>query len=265
MTFERGTSHLADVRGAQIAWTASGEGPTAIWAHGLTSSGYGQERAGVFDWTPLSAEHRLIRYDARGHGRSTGDPVPMFYTWPHLGLDLLALLDQIVGDEQVDGLGSSMGTATLLHAATRNPRRFRRLVLTTPPTMGPVRAAHVRGYLDSAALIERSGLAAYEQACAAAEQPHIYSDLDRTPPAAEVAESLLPSVLRGAALSDLPGTDALAALRIPVLILAWSGDPGHPLSTARHLACLIPGAEFLIADTPMQLRSWTEIATEFLR
>jgi pimeloyl-ACP methyl ester carboxylesterase len=265
MTFEPGAGHRTAVRGVELAWTEAGQGPTAIWAHGLTSSGRGQEQTGVFDWTAVSAEHRLIRYDARGHGRSTGEPTPEHYTWPNLGLDMLELLNRIAAGEQVDGLGASMGTATLLHAANTDPQRFRRLVLTTPPTMGAVRAAHVRGYLDGAALIERSGLAAYEQAGAAAPQPHIYAGLDPTPPAAEVARSLLPAVLRGAALSDLPDADALAAVRSPVLILAWSGDPGHPLSTARYLIEVLPDAELLIADTPMQLRRWPQVAAEFLR
>jgi 3-oxoadipate enol-lactonase len=265
MTFEPGAGHRAEVRGADIAWTESGNGPVAIWAHGLTSSGLGQEHTGMFDWSPVSAEHRLIRYDARAHGSSTGDPEPEHYTWPNLGLDLLALLDQVAVGETVDGLGASMGTATLLYAATTDPGRFRRLVLTTPPTMGAVRAAHVRGYLDDAARIEQSGLAAYEQAFASEPMPHIYSGLVQTPPGPQVPESLLPSVLRGAALSDLPDDDALAALQLPVLILAWSGDAGHPLSTARHLVERIPDAELVIADTPMQLRQWPQRAAAFLR
>jgi pimeloyl-ACP methyl ester carboxylesterase len=264
MTSENRTLHLTGVRGAELAWSESGHGPTAIWAHGLTSSGFGQEAAGVFDWSPLTARHRLVRYDARGHGGSSGAPEPEHYTWPNLGLDLLELLNQIAGDEQVDGLGSSMGTATLLYAVTTKPERFRRLVLTTPPTMGAERAVHVRGYLEDAALIERSGLAAYKEAFAAEPPPHVQSGLAQNPPAVEVTEPLLPSILRGAARSDLPADSALTALDLPVLILAWSGDSGHPLSTARHLADVIPGARLQIADTPMQLRTWAELAAEFL-
>lgn len=264
MTFEPGTSHLTGVRGAELAWTRSGRGPHVIWAHGLTSSGRGQEASGMFDWEPLTASHRLIRYDARGHGGSSGTPEPEHYTWPNLGLDLLELLEHTVGDERVDGVGSSMGTASLLYAATTTPERFRRLVLTTPPTMRAQRAVHVRGYLDAAELIERSGLAAYEEAITAEPPPHIYSGPGWTRPAVEVTERLLPSILRGAARSDLPSDNALTALDLPVLILAWSGDPGHPLSTARHLAETIRGARLQIADIPMQLRTWPELATEFL-
>jgi 3-oxoadipate enol-lactonase len=264
MTFEPGTSHLTGVRGAELAWSGSGRGPTVIWAHGLTSSGRGQEASGMFDWEPLTADHRLIRYDARGHGGSSGAPEPEHYTWPNLGLDLLELLEHTVGNERVDGVGSSMGTASLLYAAGTTPERFRRLVLTTPPTMGSQRAVHVRGYLDDAAWIEESGLAVYKEAFASEPMPHLHSGLAQGPPAVEVTERLLPSILRGAARSDLPSDNAMTALDLPVLILAWSGDPGHPLSTARHLADVIPGARLQIADTPLQLRTWPELAAEFL-
>lgn len=218
----------------------------------------------MFDWSPISSIRRLIRYDARGHGQSTGSAAPEDYTWASLGHDLLGLLDVIAGDQPVAGIGASMGTATLLRAATMAPTRFDRLALTTPPTAGRVRAEHVRDYLDGADLIERSGLPAYEAASAAGTPPSILSGLGDPPPVA-VSEALLPSVLRGAALTDLPDDGQLAALDVPVLVLAWSGDPGHPLSTARRLADVIPGAQLRIADTPAELRQWPQVVSDFLR
>lgn len=256
-------AHVTTVRGADLAWTETGSGPPVVWAHGLTSSALGQERFGMFDWSPISVSHRLIRYDARGHGLSTGSPAPEEYTWASLGRDLLGLLDVIVGTQQVTGIGSSMGTATLLHAATAEPERFDQLVLTTPPTAGRVRAEHVRTYLDGADLIERSGLAAFEAASAAGAPPAILAGLGAPPPIA-VSAALLPSILRGAAQTDLPDDGKLAMLDLPVLVLAWSGDPGHPLSTARRLASVLPGAQLQIADSPSQLRQWPQVVSHFL-
>jgi pimeloyl-ACP methyl ester carboxylesterase len=259
--------HTSAVREAHLAWTESrcpqDSGRTVVWAHGLTSCATGQERAGMFDWAPVARDQRLIRYDARGHGRSTGGADPEQYTWQNLGHDLLGLLDVVTDNAPVAGIGSSMGTATLLWAAVTEPERFDRLVLTTPPTAGQVRAAHVASYRAGADLIERDGLTAYEQA-AVAPPPPVLADLDDARTALEVSESLLPSILRGAARSDLPANIELRALRIPVLVLAWSGDPGHPLSTAQRLADVIPGAELQIADTPAQLRCWPESAAGFL-
>ena len=50
----------------------------------------------------------------------------------------------------------------------------------------------------------------------------------------------LATLFRGAAGADLPAPDQIAALDIPTLILAWTGDPGHPASTAERLAELLP-------------------------
>ncbi|WP_207836021.1 alpha/beta fold hydrolase [Williamsia soli] len=258
-----GAPHYCTVRGARLAWTESGVGPPALWAHGLTASATGDQPAGPFDWSPLEGGHRLIRYDARAHGNSTGDAMPEHYTWPNLALDLLDLLDHTAGTEQVSGIGASMGTATLLYAAVAQPGRFRSLVLTTPPTAGQTRARHVAGYRDGAALIEREGMAAFE--ATAGPPPPVLNGIVQSPSPPSVPRSLLPSVLRGAALSDLPPAAALAAIGVPVLVLAWSGDDGHPLSSARSLTAIIPGARLMTADTPEQVRRWPEVVAAFLQ
>jgi pimeloyl-ACP methyl ester carboxylesterase len=80
----------------------------------------------------------------------------------------------------------------------------------------------------------------------------------------DIDEALLPTVLRGAAASDLPSPDAVAALRQPALILAWDGDPGHPVSTAERLRELIPDSTLEIARTPEALRTWGDRTVRFL-
>ena len=71
-------------------------------------------------------------------------------------------------------------------------------------------------------------------------------------------------MLRGASTADLPPKEAVAALTVPVLILAWSGDPGHPLRTVDELAELLPHAERHVASTWAEYRSWTDHITDFL-
>ena len=80
----------------------------------------------------------------------------------------------------------------------------------------------------------------------------------------DIDEALLPTVLRGAAASDLPTPDAIAAIRRPTLILAWDGDPGHPVATAERLHDLIPDSALSVARTPGELRSWGDRTTGFL-
>jgi pimeloyl-ACP methyl ester carboxylesterase len=94
--------------------------------------------------------------------------------------------------------------------------------------------------------------------------PPIFADLPPMPFEADIAEDLLPFVLRGAAASDLPGPDELAALAQPALVLAWDGDEGHPLSTAERLAELLPHAELQVATHLRDVLGWPARVAAFL-
>ena len=253
------------VRGVELAWTEEGDGPLTVFVHGMVNDRWSGENAGLLDWSPLvSSGQRLVRYDARGHGRSSGQPVPQSYRWPELAEDLLAFLDVVSPDRPVRAVGASMGTATLVYAALRAPHRFERLVLTCPPTAWATRAAQAGGYRQAADLVERSGVEAFERVIASQPPQGLFRDLPDFPPRLCVSGALLPSVLRGAADSDLPDDDTLRSLRLPVLVLSWFDDPGHPVETGERLAELIDGAELGTAATVEELRSWGARAAAFL-
>lgn len=257
--------HTSAIRGAQIAWQETGSGPLAVYAHGLTQSRAAEIRSWVFDWSPIAAGgRRLVQYDARGHGRSTGAPQPDDYTWPNLAADLLALIDELSPSSPVSGIGSSMGTATLLHAATTAPHRFDKLVLTAPPTAWATRAAQGAMYSTSAEIVETHGPDKLRELALRAPVPEVFAGLADYPPPPDVSTDLLPSVMRGAGKSDLPPASAIGALELPVLILAWAGDPGHPVSTAARLHELIGGSVLQVATATDDLRAWGTIAAEFL-
>ena len=88
---------------------------------------------------------------------------------------------------------------------------------------------------------------------------------DRPVGPVDVDEALMPSVLRGAASSDLPAPEQLATIRTPTLLLAWDGDPGHPVSSAERLHELIPGSTLHVARTPSELQTWDDRTADFLR
>ena len=153
------------VRGARIAYDDEGSGPLVVRLHGLTGSRAADVATGAFDPGPLiRAGRRVVRYDARGHGRSGGEKAESEYAWPDLARDLLGLLDVLGVDDAVSGIGSSMGTATLLHAVTLAPDRFDRLVLTCPPTAWAARAAQAGVYRAGALFVERNGKEAFLRA-----------------------------------------------------------------------------------------------------
>ena len=258
------------VRGARLGWTATGDGPLVVFAHGLAGDRWYLERHGMLDWSAIPRTgRRLVRFDARGHGVSTGgeDPLrPDHYTWAELACDLLELVRDIdvgTGTAPIDAIGASMGTGTLLHAALQAPHRFRRLILSAPPTAWESRTAQAGMYEQAASLIERQGLKAFEAALAQAPVPPVFAKTGN-PSRLTVSEELLPSILRGAALSNLPPLATLATLQVPILLLAWGGDPVHPVSTAQQLAEALPAARLHVADTPEQLRTWGDVAAAFL-
>lgn len=258
----------ADVRGARLAYNATGTGSPVVWVHGMGSAAYTQENAGQFDWRPVSREHRLIRYDARGHGRSSGGTDPAEYTWPELGADLLALLDAVVppvGSAPIGAIGSSMGTATILYAALARPDRFRRLVLTTVPTFWETRPAANGMRLGSAQLVQDKGVAALVALSVDEPASPALANARRFITPIRVSSSRLPAVFRGSAQTDFPPREEIARLDLPVLVLSWTGDGTHPVSSGEALADALPNAELVVANTPAELATWGDRAAAFLR
>jgi pimeloyl-ACP methyl ester carboxylesterase len=222
-----------------------------------------EDSLGVLDLAALSKRRRLLRYDARGHGRSGGRKLAQDYTWPSLADDLLAMAEA-GGPAPVDWAGGSMGTGTLLWAAVRRPGRFRRLVLTIPPTTGETRSAAAGMYETWAQMIEAEGKAKWAAGMAQFARPAIFETVDSFRIDADSPEELLPWVLRGAATTDLPPTEALAAIEHPALILAWVSDPVHPVSSAEYLAATMPRTTLHVSETIDDVRTWTSRIEEFL-
>lgn len=231
-------------------------GPLVVQLHGLTSSRARDALLGL-DLPMALRGHRVLRYDARGHGGSTGSTDPTTYMWPSLADDLLRLLEHVAPGERVHGVGPSMGSATLLHAALREPERFATLTLLVPPTAWESRTAQRATYLVNADLVERQGLGAFVELGLTAPVVPAMADAPRTAP--DVVETLLPALLRGAAMSDLPPLRELATITAPTLLLAWSDDPTHPVSTATALADSMPNARLVLARTPYGLMAWPSL------
>ncbi len=248
-----------------LAHEVLGEGdPAFVWGHGLTSSRAHEDRLPLLRWPTITATgRRVVRYDAAGHGETGGSPDPREYEWPKLATDFLELLDRLELD-RVDAGGASMGCASTLHAAVQAPERFDRLVLVIPPTAWSTRRAQAAIYETSASYVDREGKDAWLTVSAEQPRPAILADLPPAPLAADVPEHLLPSVLRGAAASDLPPPEAVAALHHPALVLAWAGDPGHPESTAHRLGELLPNSEVRVAQELTDLFTWSEAIAGFL-
>lgn len=226
----------------------AGSGLPFLWAHGMMSSMDIEDAQDLLQWRQFPSTLRLVRYDARGHGASPSTGVP---TWNQLGQDMLALAD-VLGEGKVIAGGWSMGCASALHAALQQPARVGGLVLAMPPVLWEARVAQAALYRRAIALAQSMGPARFARLLASQgaafpawlteAAPHLAGSMGTPDPAALLA------LYDGAALSDLPPRAALASLSaIPALIVAWEGDPTHPVASARELHRLLPRSSLFIA------------------
>jgi pimeloyl-ACP methyl ester carboxylesterase len=207
--------------------------------------------------------HRVIAYDARGHGQSTPAPEPAAYTYDLLAGDLKALLDA-AGVQRAVLAGASMGAHTAVRFALRHPERVASLALITPafdPSQPSdpaelsrwdalaegLRAGGVEGFvtaydLDAVPDRWRETIAkVLRQRLSAHEHPDAVADALQAVPRSRPFESL----------------GELAGIQAPVLVVASrdEADPGHPLSVGERYARAIPGARLVVEDAGPPVRS----------
>lgn len=190
-------------------------------------------------WAPLmpalTAEYRVIRYDARGYGRS---PAPA--TKFTLLADLIAVLDHFELD-RVPIVGCSQGGGSALGLALAQPRRVSALVLLCPGIPGYDRAD------------EPEVGAAFEQAIphgvpAVAEvMLRLWGAAGRTP---EVMEQLHSAARAGLSNDefeeqDPPVFDRLGEIAVPTSLMVGDADRPWLIESNREAAERIPGCDFL--------------------
>jgi 3-oxoadipate enol-lactonase len=240
---------------------------TFVWAHGLHSCMAHEDELGLFDWSAARDAADVVRYDARGHG-CCEDLIyeDRAYHWSAMVDDML----RAGGRGPFVAGGASMGAATALYAAVRAPRRVQGLVLATPPAAWESRPRQAQAYEAAAKLVERRGIPGYLKALQSVGQPRIFAE--ELPAARDIMlrhvcrmdEKIVPSILRGAARSDLPSREEVHSVVVPTLILAWAGDPGHPVSTAEELAGLMALSELDVAGDLAGIRRWPGLVRDFL-
>jgi pimeloyl-ACP methyl ester carboxylesterase len=245
------------IRGLDLNVQTKGEGSTFIWGHGLSASIEAEDILGWFQWGEFPENIKLVRYDARGHGKSQLSKKPKEYHWSNLGQDMLAVADA-VGTEKFIAGGSSMGCATTIYAALQAPERMKGLVLNIPPTAWETRAAQGKLW-GRFALIGRlmGGKGMSRMMSSSMDRMLPQWMIENEPEKIEgVAKGMaaqkgitLWNIFKGAGLTDLPPREELKVITdIPCTILAWVGDPTHPVSSAEELHRLLPKSELFIAQ-----------------
>jgi 3-oxoadipate enol-lactonase len=193
----------------------------------------------------LTRDHRVLRYDTRGHGQSSVPPGP--YTIERLGTDVIALLDHLALD-RVTFCGLSLGGMTGMWLGTHVPARIARLVLANTAA----RVAAPELYDARIDTVNAGGIAAISDAVLArwftpsfiAREPAtliaMKAMMERTPAPGYVACC--------AAIRDMDQREEVKAIAAPTLVIVGSHDGATPPADGRFLAERIPGARLIELD-----------------
>jgi 3-oxoadipate enol-lactonase len=236
----RKTGNL-ETKGGSIHFEDVGIGEALILIHG----GYLDGRMWDPQMESLSREHRVIRYDVRGYGRSLSTAG----NYSH-HVDLARLMDHLSVD-RATLIGLSLGGGIAIDFAITYPERVSALVLASPGLGGfpfkspelariiqPMAQAHREGDLDKAVEL-------FQQAWT--DGPHrTAGDID--PDLREFLRSRILENLRkfnpGIQLIPLnpPAVERLSTITVPVISISGSLDMPDVLEVVDLITAKVPGA-----------------------
>jgi pimeloyl-ACP methyl ester carboxylesterase len=238
--------------GVALSGEESGEGPAVVLLHGLTAT----RRYVVMGSRALErAGHRVIAYDARGHGHS--DPArDRAYGYEHLAEDLLAVMDQ-AGVQRAVLAGASMGAHTAVRFALAHPERVAALALITPAFEpdSPRMESELARWDALADGLRTGGADGFVKVYGIAALPPQWRSTIETVLRQRIAAHEHPEAVADA-LEVVPRSrpfediEQLEQIAVPVVVVGSrdEADPGHPLGVAERYARTIPGAELAVEE-----------------
>jgi pimeloyl-ACP methyl ester carboxylesterase len=259
-----GSERIVEHAGVRLSVAEAGEpgGIPVVLLHGLTAT-----RRYVVMGSNLLARggHRVVAYDARGHGRSSPAPRPDAYGYPELAGDLRAVLDALAIERAVLA-GASMGAHTLLRFALEARERVRGVVAITP-AYDPVAhgdAVSLARWDALAAGLRSGGIEGFVAAYRVEEEvPEAWRDTVRTVLRQRMAQhadlGAVADALRAVPRSrPFESLGELRALAVPAAIVASrdDADPGHPLAIGEAYAAAIPGARLHVEEPGKSPLAW---------
>ena len=220
----------------RIDGPADGQAPWLVLSNALGTD--------VSLWSPqigaFARHFRVLRYDARGHGRSSVPPGP--YTIEQLSGDVLGLVDAL-DIERAHVCGISLGGVTAMALAARHGERVGRLVDVSalPRNLSPREV-----WLERMEQARRGGMPTL--AAASVERWLSAAFRAREPLIAEAIRDVVRHtdvegyIASCAAVANTDLSQEVARIAAPTLIVSGTHDAGFPVDEGRSLAARIPGA-----------------------
>jgi 3-oxoadipate enol-lactonase len=234
----------ATINGIRMIYDVSGaeNGPPVVLHHSLAMN--------LSLWDELAAalapKYRVIRFDARGHGRTEATKAP--YTFELLSDDVVGLMDHLEVPK-AHFVGLSMGGMVGQYLGLLYPNRFASLTLASTSSRVPP-----------------EGRALWQQRVKDTREKGIESQVQVAIPrwVTEANKVAKPEVLArltknllgtsvdgfcgwGGAIATLDVTDRLKAITLPTQVIVGEEDPGTPPAAARGIHGEIKGSTLIVA------------------
>jgi 3-oxoadipate enol-lactonase len=235
----------------------SGSGDAVVLAHAIGCD----HRMWDSLATALSPQFHVIRFDARGHGKS---PVPKgTYSLEELADDVVALLDKrkIV---RAHWVGLSMGGMVGQAFAINHPDRLHRLVLAN--TTSSYGAEGPRNWDARIKAVTEGGMAAIVDVVMGRyfsdEFRASHADVVSTCRARVLSTPAAGYIACCEAIRELDFTRDLSRIRARTLVVAGEKDAGTPIAMSEEIERHITGAQLAVIPGAGHL-SAVDSATEF--
>lgn len=254
---------MSDLRvesaGVSLAGEEAGEGTPVVLLHGLTAT----RRFVVMGSRALErGGHRVVAYDARGHGSSSPAPDPDAYDYDDLVCDLLAVLEDRGIDRAVLA-GASMGAHTIVRLALEAPERVAGLVVITPAFDPQSDRRELERWDALSEGLRRGGVEGFVEAYGGPDVPERWHDaigkvLRQRLSAHEHPEAVADALRAVPRSRPFGAWDDLSRVKAPTVVVASrdEADPGHPYAIGERYAELIPGARLLSEEPQTSPLAW---------
>ncbi len=244
-----------------LAVSDDGDGIPVVLLHGLSAS----RRYVVMGSRALQRSgHRVVAYDARGHGASSPAPEASQYGYEELVADLAGVLDAR-GIERAVLAGASMGAHTILRLALDQPERVAAVAVITPG-YDPVEIGDPRRLARWDALsdaLRHGGIDAFVEAYGVQRLPAPWRDTIATVLRQRMAlhehlDAVADALHRTPRSRPFPDLHALEEIEIPAVVVASrdEADPGHPLALGEAYAELLPDARLVVEELGASPLAW---------
>jgi pimeloyl-ACP methyl ester carboxylesterase len=246
--------------GVTLAGEEAGEGTPVVLLHGLTAT----RRYVVMGSRALERSgHRVVTYDARGHGASTGAEDPDAYDYDDLVEDLRAVMDHR-GIDRAVLVGASMGAHTAVRMALDHPERVAGLVIATPAfDPDEDREAGLERWDALSEGLRTGGVDGFVEAYGDPQVPEQWKEtidkvLRQRLGAHEHPDAVADALHAVPRSRPFESWDELGEIAVPTVVVASrdEADPGHPYAIGERYAEAIPGAELRSEEPGSSPLAW---------